>query len=171
MVPLHPRLIGPEGQPQLLDLGWKPAADRLHPRRHLGAKGASLAWMTRLGLAVPPGCTLSTQVWRHFDEQGALPEALDDRIRKEAAELGFDAPEAPRLLAVRSGGPTSMPGMLATVLDVGVSARVAALLAAAHGARFALDVQRRFVESYGTVALGVPRVVCTTLNLPSPCRQ
>lgn len=133
-------------------------------RSWLGGKGASVAEMTRMGLPVPPGLTLSTEVWRHFDAHGRLPDGLDAQLREHVAwierEAGarFGDPEAPLLLAVRSGGPTSMPGMLDTVLDVGVDSAIARGLAEQYGApRFGLDVRRRFVESFATVVLGVPR--------------
>lgn len=133
-------------------------------RRWLGGKGASLAWMTQMELPVPPGFTLSTEVWRHFERHGELPDGLEARIREEVARLearaagGFGDAASPLLLAVRSGGPTSMPGMLATVLDVGIDAAIAEGLGSRRGGvRFGLDVRRRFVESYSTVVLGVPR--------------
>jgi pyruvate,orthophosphate dikinase len=132
-------------------------------RRWLGSKGASLAEMTQMGLKVPPGFTLTTKVWAHLEEHGELPEGLDERVREELARieqtlgLRFGDPGAPLLLAVRSGGPTSMPGMLDTVLDVGVDGAIVRGLAQRHSDRFAADVRRRFVESFATVVLGVPR--------------
>lgn len=132
----------------------------------LGGKGASLARMTRMGLPVPEGFTLGTDVWRHVESHDALPGGLEEEIRKEVARLGdFGSSEAPLLLSVRSGGPTSMPGMLETVLNVGVNAEVGATLesAEASGARFGLDVRRRFVESYASVVLGVPQAAFDAL--------
>lgn len=133
-------------------------------RRWLGGKGASVAEMTRMGLPVPPGFTLSTELWKHFDAHGALPDDLEERLRAQVAWLEgetrarFGDPKQPLLLAVRSGGPTSMPGMLGTVLDVGIDSDIARGLTARYGdPRFGLDVRRRFVESYATVVLGVPR--------------
>lgn len=138
--------------------------DGAQARRWIGGKGASLAEMTRMGLPVPPGFTLSTEVWKRFTADGALPAGLDARLRAEVEALGetvgarFGDPDRPLLLAVRSGGPTSMPGMLDTVLDVGVNGAVSRGLSAKFGqARFGRDVRRRFLESYATVALGVPR--------------
>ncbi len=139
-------------------------------RRWLGGKGASVAEMTSLGLPVPPGLTLSTDVWRAFDAEGALPASIVDALpaavaRVEAATgRRFGDPDAPLLLSVRSGGPTSMPGMLDTVLDVGVSPAVARGLGVERGdPRFALDVRRRFCESFATVVLGVPRAAFDAL--------
>lgn len=138
--------------------------DDLRARRWLGGKGASVALMTRMGLPVPPGFTLSTQVWRRFDREGALAPDILERVRQEVAHieattgLAFGDPRAPLLLAVRSGAPTSMPGMLETVLDAGVHSDVVRALTAKYGGeRFGLDVRRRFLESYGCVVLGVPR--------------
>ncbi|HJL20340.1 MAG TPA: PEP/pyruvate-binding domain-containing protein [Sandaracinaceae bacterium LLY-WYZ-13_1] len=138
--------------------------DRAEAKRWLGGKGTSVAEMTRMGLPVPPGVTLSTDVWRHFDAHDALPDGLEATLREQVAWIGervdarFGDAEAPLLLAVRSGAPTSMPGMLETVLDVGVDAAIARGLGARYGEpRFGLDVRRRFVESYATVVLGVPR--------------
>jgi pyruvate,orthophosphate dikinase len=108
--------------------------DDARARRWLGGKGASVAHMTRMGLPVPPGFTLSTQVWRRFDREGALAADIVERLRAEVAHveastgLSFGEPRAPLLLAVRSGAPTSMPGMLETVLDVGVHTDVARAL-------------------------------------------
>lgn len=138
--------------------------DGAQARRWIGGKGASLAEMTRMGLPVPPGFTLSTEVWKHAVETGALPDGLEARLREEVARLEeavgarFGDPDQPLLLAVRSGGPTSMPGMLDTVLDVGVNGAVARGLSQRYGQpRFGRDVRRRFLESYATVVRGVPR--------------
>ncbi len=134
--------------------------------RLLGGKGASLAHMTQMRLPVPPGFVLSTEVWRHYDAHGDLPGGLEAQIRSAvldiASQVGasFGGPfdeRAPLLLAVRSGGPTSMPGLLETVLDVGIGPAAAAALALRHAsARFARDVRRRFIESYASVVFGVP---------------
>ncbi len=138
--------------------------DEGQARRWLGSKGASLALMTRMGLPVPPGFTLTTEVWRAFETEGKLPAALDERLRgglahiAEVTGLRYGDPRAPLLVAVRSGAPTSMPGMLDTVLHVGVQSDVARGLVERYGVEgFGLDVRRRFLESYGTVVLGVPR--------------
>ncbi|MGE0785759.1 MAG: PEP/pyruvate-binding domain-containing protein [Sandaracinaceae bacterium] len=144
--------------------------DRGAAAKWLGGKGASVAQMTAMGLPVPPGFTLSTEVWRRFEATGALaPEVkaeLGPRVARIEAATGarFGDPSRPLLLAVRSGAPTSMPGMLDTVLDVGVGAEVERGLAERYGApRFARDVRRRFLESFATVVLGVPRAAVDAL--------
>lgn len=137
--------------------------DDAQARAWLGGKGASVALMTRMGLPVPAGFTLSTEVWRRFRRDGALSDELLALIRQEIEALAkvtglrFGDAGAPLLLAVRSGAPSSMPGMLETVLDVGIDPSIERSLASRHGARFALDVRRRFLESYGCAVLGIPR--------------
>lgn len=138
--------------------------DDAQARAWLGGKGASVALMTRMGLPVPPGFTLSTEVWRRFEAEGALAGDVLSMVRGEVAQLeqatglAFGDARKPLLLAVRSGAPSSMPGMLETVLDVGIDAAIERALAEERGsARFALDVRRRFLESYGCAVLGVPR--------------
>lgn len=137
--------------------------------RLLGGKGASLAQMTRMGLPVPPGFTLSTELYRRYAETGALPDDLGDQLRAPLGEVEaragarFGGEGRPLLLAVRSAGPSSLPGMLETVLDVGFAPGTAEALTALGGRRFALDVRRRFVESYATVVLGVPRAAFAAL--------
>ncbi|MBX3269991.1 MAG: hypothetical protein KF729_07000 [Sandaracinaceae bacterium] len=131
--------------------------------RWLGGKGASLVEMRRLGLPVPPGFIYSVELFRTHAALGALPEGFADGLRDALAEVEaavgarFGATDRPLLLAVRSGGASSLPGMLETVLDVGVTSATFDALAARGGSRFALDVRRRLVESYASVVLGVPR--------------
>jgi len=143
--------------------------DRGTAARLLGGKGASLVEMHRMGLPVPAGVTLSTEVWRHFDAHGALPDGFTDRIREEVAAIGeamgatFGEGPSPLLLAVRSGGAVSMPGMLDTVLDVGLTPAAEAAFEAEHGARFARDLRRRLWESWASVVLGVPRAAFDAL--------
>ncbi|MFK7986617.1 MAG: pyruvate, phosphate dikinase [Sandaracinaceae bacterium] len=141
-------------------------------RRWLGGKGASVAEMTQMALPVPPGFTLGTELWRHHESHGALPDGLRARLVEEltrieeATERRFGGAGAPLLLAVRSGGPSSMPGMLDTVLNVGVNAALAEGLTAMFGAgpRFAPDVRRRFLECWGTTVMGVPREAFSALQ-------
>src|SRR5690606_35763847 len=133
-------------------------------RRWLGGKGASVAELTAMGVPVPPGFTLTTDLWRAFERDGRVPDCLRGQLELELALLEpatgsrFGNPVAPPLVAVRSGGPTSMPGMLDTVLVVGVDSSIARGLAVRYEAphRFGLDVRRRFIEGYATVVLGLP---------------
>ena len=133
-------------------------------RALLGGKGANLAEMVRIGLPVPPGFTITTAVCRHYRQRGTVPDGLDDAvaaaIRRLESETGkrFGGDRDPLLLSVRSGAAVSMPGMMDTILNLGMNDRTAAALAAATGdERFAFDSYRRFVQMYGDVVLGVPR--------------
>ncbi len=130
----------------------------------LGGKGAGLAEMTRLGLPVPPGFTVSTDACREYLAEGRFPAGLWDSILAAVARLEtrtgrhFGAGAGPPLLlSVRSGAKFSMPGMMDTVLNLGATDDVAAGLAAWAGdEHFAWDAYRRFVQTYGKVVLGVP---------------
>ena len=129
----------------------------------LGGKGAGLAEMTAvLGLNVPPGFTLSLPVCREVRETG-WPAELDAALRRHVGELGhlmrrrLGDPEDPLLLAVRSGAPMSMPGMLDTVLNLGLNDETVRGLARRSGDDwFAWDSYRRFLRMYATIVMGVP---------------
>ena len=132
-------------------------------RELLGGKGANLAEMSSIGLPVPPGFTLSTEVCTWFyDHDRSYPETLSaevdaaiDRLEK-ATGLTFASPENPLLLSVRSGSRASMPGMMDTVLNLGVNSDVVRGLARKSGdKRFAWDSFRRFIQMYSDVVLGV----------------
>src|SRR2546422_6304214 len=129
----------------------------------LGGKGAGLAEMTTvLGLPVPAGFTIAVPLCRTYRETGwpeGLDAALDRQCRALEQRMGrsFGGPADPLLLAVRSGAPRSMPGMLDTVLNLGLNPAAAAGLAEASGdARFAWESYRRFLTMYATTVLGVP---------------
>lgn len=129
----------------------------------LGGKGAGLAEMTgALGLPVPPGFTIAVPTCRHYLEHGwpdGLDETLADAVERLGTALGrrFGDPTDPLLLAVRSGAPRSMPGMLDTVLNLGLNDETVRGLAAASGDEaFAWDCYRRFVRMYATTVLGAP---------------
>ena len=132
-------------------------------RALLGGKGANLAEMSRLGLPVPPGFTISTEVCAAFhDGAGAYPDGLADQaaaaLRAVEREAGarFGDPDNPLLLSVRSGARASMPGMLDTVLNLGLNDATAEGLARRSGdPRFAGDSYRRFIQMFGDVVLGV----------------
>ena len=129
----------------------------------LGGKGANLAEMSNLGLPVPPGFTVTTEVCTHyFDNTNHYPETLKAEVEAALGEVekslgrSFGATERPLLVSVRSGARASMPGMMDTVLNLGLNDETAAALAAETGdARFAYDSYRRFVQMYSDVVLGV----------------
>jgi pyruvate,orthophosphate dikinase len=129
----------------------------------LGGKGANLAEMCNLGLPVPPGFTVSTEVcgW-YYDHRLSYPPGLENQVRlalaKIEASLGrrFGDADDPLLLSVRSGARVSMPGMMDTVLNLGLNDQTVIGLAERSGnPRFAWDAYRRFVQMYGDVVLGV----------------
>ncbi|WP_431966164.1 pyruvate, phosphate dikinase [Actinacidiphila sp. bgisy160] len=128
----------------------------------LGGKGANLAEMTNLGLPVPPGFTITTEACKVYLESGAEPAALRDEVsahlealeRKMGKKLG--QADDPLLVSVRSGAKFSMPGMMDTVLNIGLSdASVAGLAAQAGNERFAWDSYRRLIQMFGKTVLGV----------------
>jgi pyruvate, orthophosphate dikinase len=128
----------------------------------LGGKGANLAEMTALGLNVPPGFILTTEACLAYLEKGDLPDGLlaevDDRLRdlEQAVGQRFGDPGGPLLLSVRSGAPVSMPGMMDTILNLGLNDHTVEGLSKASGdRRFAFDAYRRLVQMYGAVVLGV----------------
>ena len=130
----------------------------------LGGKGAGLAEMTSLGLPVPPGFTIASAESIRFLETGAVDPALDTAVREAlalverrvGARLGD--PANPLLVSVRSGARASMPGMMDTILNLGLNdATCEALARRTNNPRFAFDAYRRFVTMYGDVALGVKR--------------
>jgi len=130
----------------------------------LGGKGANLAEMTNIGVPVPPGFTISTDVCTQFyKEGGKLPDQLEPEIREQIARIEeivgarFGDPSNPLLVSVRSGARASMPGMMDTVLNLGLTPEtVEGLAAMGGGERFAYDSYRRFVTMYGNVVLGIP---------------
>lgn len=127
----------------------------------LGGKGANLAEMTRLGLPVPPGFTITTQACREFLKNGAVPDELPGlvtaAVRRLEAQSGrsFGSVSDPLLVSVRSGGKFSMPGMMETVLNVGITDLTLPGLAARGGWHFGWDCYRRLVQMYGHTVLGV----------------
>ena len=129
----------------------------------LGGKGANLAEMARIGLPVPPGFTISTTVCAHYyDNQNTFPDGLREAVAHhlEALEAQqgkrFGGAANPLLVSVRSGARESMPGMMDTILNLGLNDRTVAGLAAQSGdERFAYDCYRRFIAMYGDVVLGI----------------
>ncbi len=130
----------------------------------LGGKGASLAEMTRLGLPVPPGFTISTRACRFYLEHGAMPQSLEEELEsalgwlelEQAQRLGGE--KDPLLLSVRSGASISMPGMMDTILNVGINdANLEGLAAKHRNVTFALDSYRRLLQMFGSVVLQIPK--------------
>jgi pyruvate, orthophosphate dikinase len=129
----------------------------------LGGKGAGLAEMTRLGLPVPPGFIITTEICEKFYEAGRrLPDGLMDEVRKSIRRLEsltgrrFGDPGNPLLVSVRSGASVSMPGMMDTVLNLGLNDEtVEGLARQSNDPRFAWDAYRRFIQMFGKVVLGI----------------
>ena len=135
-------------------------------RNLLGGKGSGLAEMSRLGIPVPPGLTITTDVCNAYFASGRIfPRELSDQVSlgltqiEEISGTLFGDPSNPLLLSVRSGARVSMPGMMDTILNLGLNDETAEGLAAATGnARFAYDSYRRFVQMYGDVVMGVGKL-------------
>ncbi|NEA26247.1 pyruvate, phosphate dikinase [Actinomadura bangladeshensis] len=128
----------------------------------LGGKGANLAEMTNLGLPVPPGFTITTEACRHYLEHGNLPEGLADEVNAHLADLEsamgkkLGQSDDPLLVSVRSGAKFSMPGMMETVLNVGLNDEsVHGLAAQAGDERFAWDSYRRLIQMFGKTVLDI----------------
>jgi len=129
----------------------------------LGSKGANLAEMTNLGVPVPPGFTIACQECMTFLRDGKYPDRLRAEVEGNVARLEkatgkrLGDPENPLLVSVRSGAPVSMPGMMETILNLGLNDRTVQGLAKQSGnPRFAYDSYRRFIQMYSDIVLGVP---------------
>jgi len=129
-------------------------------RARLGGKGANLAEMTKVGLPVPPGFTVSAQACNLYNALGQqFPAGLEDTIWQEVSKLEarldkrFGDDESPLLVSVRSGAAVSMPGMMDTILNLGLNPRTTEALGRKAGRRFALDCHRRFIQMFGNVVL------------------
>ena len=131
----------------------------------LGGKGANLHEMTRIGLPVPPGFTITTEVCSYFyDHNRAYPLQLEAQLAAAMAKVEtstgkkFGDRERPLLVSVRSGARDSMPGMMDTILNLGMNDEVVEIVARkTHNARFAWDSYRRFLQMYGDVVMGVQK--------------
>ncbi|HYL62957.1 MAG TPA: pyruvate, phosphate dikinase, partial [Candidatus Methylomirabilis sp.] len=131
----------------------------------LGGKGAGLAEMTKIGLPVPAGFTISTEACDYFYKNGKkYPAELKKQVAESVARLErvtkkkLGDPQNPLLVSVRSGSARSMPGMMETILNLGLNDRsVAGLAAATKNERFAYDAYRRFVQMYSTVVMEMPK--------------
>jgi pyruvate,orthophosphate dikinase len=161
----------------------KPKAQSLKPKRHvyffgngkadgdrtmkdtLGGKGSGLAEMTNAGLPVPPGFTISTDVCTiYYQERGKIPSTIDREIEEnlkkleKAAGADLGSIDNPLLVSVRSGAKFSMPGMMDTILNLGLNDRaVEGLKSRTQNGRFAFDSYRRFIQMFGNVVLEIPK--------------
>ena len=132
-------------------------------RNLLGGKGANLAEMSNLGLPVPPGFTITTEVCTYYYDHGkTYPAALEAQVSAALDHVGvltgkrFGDGAMPLLVSVRSGARASMPGMMDTVLNLGLNdVTVEAIAKTSGDARFAWDSYRRFIQMYSDVVLGV----------------
>jgi pyruvate, orthophosphate dikinase len=142
---------------QTLDGGWDSV------RGLLGGKGANLAEMTRLGIPVPPGFTVTTQAClRYLDNDNAMPDGLWEQVLSALRTIEgrldkrFGDPTSPLLVSCRSGAKFSMPGMMDTVLNIGLNDETAkGLIALTGDEHFVLDSYRRLIQMFGTVVLGL----------------
>lgn len=132
----------------------------------LGGKGAHLAEMTSIGLPIPSGFTITTEACREYLASYVLSDALWAEIRSAMRQLeqreqkGFGDPDNPLLVSVRSGAVTSMPGMMDTILNLGLNDRTVEGLARLTGnERFAYDCYRRFIQMFGDVVLNIPHAL------------
>ncbi|HWF85245.1 MAG TPA: PEP/pyruvate-binding domain-containing protein, partial [Vicinamibacterales bacterium] len=131
----------------------------------LGGKGAGLAEMTNAGLPVPPGFTISTEVCTiYYKEKAKVPEAIEREIAEHVKKLEkasgatLGSPDNPLLVSVRSGAKFSMPGMMDTILNLGLNDdAVEGLKRKTGNGRFAFDSYRRFIQMFGNVVLEIPK--------------
>ncbi len=128
-----------------------------------GGKGFGLNEQTLLGIRTPSGFTITTAVARAFAQHGCVPMRLDGQVRRDLQRIEkkvgktFGSPENALLVSVRSGAAVSMPGMMDTVLNLGINKEITRGIAEQHGARFAYDCYRRFLSTFGNVVMGVER--------------
>ena len=161
--PKKPSAKAPAKSKWVFGFGNGKAEGRADMRNPLGGKGAGLAEMANLGLPVPPGFTITTAVCTHYYENGnAYPKNLQEQVRAALAQVGritgktFGDGDNPLLVSVRSGARASMPGMMDTVLNLGLNdATVEALAKNSGDKRFAYDSYRRFITMYSDVVLGL----------------
>src|SRR5580692_11788582 len=151
------------GTKWVYSFGGGAAEGRADMKDLLGGKGANLAEMSSLGLPVPPGFTITTEVCTHYYKQNnTYPAELETQVAAALAAIektigaGLGDAKNPLLVSVRSGARASMPGMMDTVLNLGLNdATVAGLAAISGDPRFAWDSYRRFLQMYGEVVLGI----------------
>jgi len=137
---------------------------RADMRDLLGGKGANLAEMTNIGLPVPPGFTITTDVCRDYMRRGRLPDDLMDEVREKLQVVEqrvgkrFGDPDNPLLVSVRSGAKFSMPGMMDTILNLGLNDRTAqGMIRLTDNPRFVYDAYRRFIMMFSDVVMDIPK--------------
>ena len=148
----------------VFNFGFGRADGNAEMRNILGGKGANLAEMNKLGLSVPPGFTISTEVCHYYyKNKKQYPSELEAQVNLSVKEIEknlnfkFGGKDFPLLVSVRSGSRASMPGMMDTVLNLGLNDEtVVALSRASNDERFAYDSYRRFIQMYSDIVLGVP---------------
>ncbi|MBI4597946.1 MAG: pyruvate, phosphate dikinase [Candidatus Omnitrophica bacterium] len=156
---------GAQKQTSIYRFGGGRADGSAEMKKLLGGKGANLAEMTNLGVPVPPGFTITTDVCRQFYELGGRwPKGLEHELAQRLKWLegvtkkGFGDPKNPLLVSVRSGAAVSMPGMMDTILNLGLNTQtVHGLVVKTENPRFVFDAYRRFIQMYGDVVLEVER--------------
>lgn len=157
-------MILEETKTRVFKFGDKSADGNSSMQNLLGGKGANLAEMSLIGIAVPPGFTITTDTCIEYNNLGRnkvitlLKEEVEASVAEVECSMGtrFGSNENPCLLSVRSGARVSMPGMMDTVLNLGMNdSSVEGLIVKTGNARFAWDSYRRFVQMFGGVVLGV----------------
>ncbi len=159
------RVPNPKSRQAVYFFGNGKADGNRHMKDLLGGKGSGLAEMTNAGLPVPPGFTISTEVCTiYYDQKGKIPPAIDkaiaDNLKKleKAAGATLGSSSDPLLVSVRSGAKFSMPGMMDTILNLGLNDdAVEGLKARTRNGRFAYDSYRRFIQMFGNVVLEIPK--------------
>ncbi|MDH3303685.1 MAG: pyruvate, phosphate dikinase [Gammaproteobacteria bacterium] len=133
-----------------------------HNKKLLGGKGANLCEMTQIGINVPPGFVITTEACLDYLKENKLPKGLMEAVREEISKLeeatgkSFGKGDDPLLVSVRSGSALSMPGMMDTILNLGLNDEtLAGLIKQTGDERFAYDAYRRFIQLFGKVALGI----------------
>lgn len=130
-------------------------------KKTLGGKGAGLAEMTNIGVPVPPGFTITSQCCLYYEKHKKYPEGLEDQINENLKKLEnamgqqFGSKESPLLVSVRSGAAISMPGMMDTILNLGLNEEIVDSLTKSTNPRFVYDSYRRLIQMYGDVVMGV----------------
>ena len=132
-------------------------------KKLFGGKGAGLAEMTRMGLPVPPGFIVTTEACtQYYENKKKLPKGLMEEVQtnlktvEEKTGKNFGSPQNPLFFSVRSGAATSMPGMMDTILNLGLNDKtLEGLIHITSDGRFAYDAYRRFIQLFGKIALGV----------------